>query len=344
MKKVEENKPSNKWHSIYAKHIDQYVQIKHQLGFKFQSGIFFLSKIDELALQRKETAQGITKDFAFAWSTKKANESGYYHYDRIRHLAKFSAYLKDMGIPSYIPKLSPYPKSTFIPYIYSSQEIKEIFKALDELQFTYVNKNSAVMCIPAIIRLLYATGLRISETLALKEEDVNLQDHYLKVRDSKNGKERIIPIAASLVEVCKSYKQHRDQLPLLSLRKKQNNQTDFFFVRINGQQCSRQSIVGWFKKSLEKTSISHRGGLGNHQAPRLHDLRHTFAVNALASMAQAGLDLYVSLPILSNYLGHQSIESTEHYVRLTASQYPDLIRDVDQICMNVFPKSAKKNI
>ena len=55
-------------------------------------------------------------------------------------------------------------------------------------------------------------------------------------------------------------------------------------------------------------------------------------------MSEAGIDLYASFPILSNYLGHQSLEGTNHYVRLTASMYPDLLKDVDQICLDVFPK------
>jgi len=317
----------NKCYSIYATHIEEYIQLKHQLGFKFRTGCIILLQIDKLALQRKETTLGINKDFADTWSKKRPNESELYRYERVRYLIKLSAYLQDKGIASYLPKLLPHPKSTFIPYIYSDKEINALFKALDELQLVYIHKSSALFSIPAIIRLLYATGLRISEALALKEEDVNLKDHYLRVRDSKNGKERIIPISESLVKVCKTYKKYRDRLP-----HKNNKQAPTFFVKINGMPCTYEAVSKWFKKCLKKAAITHTGKL------RIHDLRHTFAVNSLASMAQAGLDLYVSLPILSNYLGHQTIESTEHYVRLTASHYPDLIKDVDLICMNVFPK------
>ena len=70
----------------------------------------------------------------------------------------------------------------------------------------------------------------------------------------------------------------------------------------------------------------------------MHDLRHTFAVTALAVMAEAGIDLYASLPILSAYLGHQSLDATNYYVRLTANMYPSLIKDVDMIYLDVFPK------
>ncbi len=319
----------NKCYSIYASHIEEYIQLKHQLGFKFRTGCIILIQIDKLALQRKETALGITKDFADTWSKKRPNESEIYRYERVRFLVKFSAYLQDKEIKSYVPKSLPHPKSTFIPYIYSDKEMNALFKALDELQLVDRHKSSALFSVPAIIRLLYATGLRISEALALKEEDVNLKDSYLQVKDSKNGKERIIPISESLVKVCKTYKKYRNRLP------QKHKSVNTFFVKINGMPCSGGTVRNWFKRCLEKTAIAHKG---TEQGPRLHDLRHTFAVNSLASMAQAGLDLYVSLPILSNYLGHQSIEATEHYVRLTTSHYPDLIKDVDMICMNVFPK------
>lgn len=83
------------------------------------------------------------------------------------------------------------------------------------------------------------------------------------------------------------------------------------------------------------TEVTLRGA---GRRPRVHDLRHTYAVTALASMADTGIDLYVSLPILSNYLGHQSLEATNYYVRLTANMFPGLLKDVDLFCLNVFPK------
>jgi integrase len=77
--------------------------------------------------------------------------------------------------------------------------------------------------------------------------------------------------------------------------------------------------------------------MGNHHGPRVHDLRHTFAVTSLAQMAESGIDLYCTLPILSAYLGHQSLSATDSYVRLTAGMYPGLLKDIDMVCLNVFP-------
>ncbi|WP_229793608.1 tyrosine-type recombinase/integrase [Salinimicrobium marinum] len=301
--------------------------MKTKLGFRYTFGKLILSQIDQFALQREEKTTGITKEFAQKWGEERGNESERYRYDRIRYLAQFSSYLCDLGNSSYIPRLPRHPKNTFIPYIYSQKEVHALFKAADELRFVKRNANSCLICMPALLRLLYCTGVRIGEALAMTDEDVNLIEKYLRVKDSKNGKERIIPISTSLASVCKEYRHYRDQLP-------SKDRSDYFFMNTNGNKCGK-GVAGWFKKCLVKAGIRYTGR--NH-GPRIHDLRHTFAVTSLASMAEAGVDLYASLPILSNYLGHGSIGATNHYVRLTANMYPDLIKDIDMTCLNVFPK------
>lgn len=315
------------YYSIYGLHIKQFIELKRKLGFKFGSGAFYLSKIDLFAQERSETSLGITKDFADKWSERNINETGLNRYYRIGFLAQLSSYLRDIGVESYVPKLPPMPQSTFIPYIYSGTEIDALFKACDELKLRIPTSNNCLFCMPALFRLLYSTGLRIGEALVLKNDDVNLRDNYILVQDSKNGRERIIPISDSLSSVCKEYVWHRERLPMAQKASK------YFFIRADGMRCG-QGVGKWFKRCLESAGILQ----GTTQSPRIHDLRHTFAVTSLATMAESGIDMYVSLPILSNYLGHRSLGATNHYVRLTASMYPDLIRDVDTICLDVFPK------
>lgn len=222
----------------------------------------------------------------------------------------FSSYLCDLGIQSFIPKLPPYHRSTFIPYIYSYIEVEAIFKACDELRLCAAHMQSNLFSMPALIRLLYGTGLRIGEALTMKNDDVNLDENYLRVKDSKNGKQRIIPISDSLATVCKEYVSYRDKLPVSKTK------SGYFFVKLNGSQCGYNSIANWFKECLKKAGVQY---VGRNHLPRIHDMRHTFAVTSLAGMAEAGIDLYASLPILSNYLGHQSLEGTNHYVRLTSN-------------------------
>ncbi len=188
--------------------------------------------------------------------------------------------------------------------------------------------DTAIIILPALLRLLYGTGLRIGEALSLKNKDVNLVDNYLIVRDSKNGKERMIPISTSLSEVCTEYVRYRNLMPLPKLKE------DRFFITLSGGGCNRDHVRKWFSKILCSAGISR-----DDHGPRIHDLRHTFSVHTLAMMAESGIDLYCSLPTLSTYLGHQSLDATNAYVRLTSQMYPGLLKDVDLICLNVFPNS-----
>lgn len=315
--------------SSYGRHLEKFVEMKRTLGFKFKTEAVILYQIDRLAETTGESSSGITKEFADKWCKKRCHESDFYRYTRVRLMASFSSYLCDLGIDSYIPKLPRYQPNGFTPYIYSPVEIEAIINACDDLRLGQASMHSYLFPIPALIRLLYATGLRIGEALALKKQDVNLNDNWLRVRDSKNGKERIIPISNSLATVCNQYSKYRDMLPIAARK------SSYFFVGLDGKKCRHQAVSKWFKKCLKKVQISY---VSRNRLPRLHDLRHTFAVTSLANMAEAGIDLYVSLPVLSNYLGHQSLEGTNHYVRLTATMYPELLKDVDTVCLDVFPK------
>jgi integrase/recombinase XerD len=315
------------YNSVYGKRIEEFIEMKRALGYKFVTPQIILSLLDDFAVHQKENSYAITKAFADKWSKKRSNESESYRYTRISILAQFSKYLCDNKIKSFIPKLPPYPGNTFIPYIYTPSDIEAILKASTELRIKQRVMNSGIMCMPTLIRILYATGIRINEALSLKDENINTEYQYLKVRDSKNGKERIIPISKSLADVCKQYRHYRNKLPL-------PQQAAYFFTRLNGKKCSYLPVIALFKECLKRAAIQ----CADKGLPRIHDLRHTFAVTSLADMASAGIDLYASLPILSNYLGHQSIGSTNHYVRLTANMYPELIKEINITCLNVFPK------
>jgi site-specific recombinase XerD len=320
---------NNKFVSIYKTHITEFIEMKRSFGFKYVKESFILSHIDNLAEARKETSLGITKEFCDEWGLKRGNESIQYQHYRINVLARFSSYLHDLGIKSYIPVSLPIIYSQFIPYVYSKEEICSLFKAYDDLRIMKAHKKSVIFCMPVLVRFLYATGLRISEALDLKNSDVNLDENYLCIKDCKNSKKRLIPITESLSSVCRKYVKYRNRLPV------KITDTTFFFISLNGHKINKGSVGQWHKKCLEKAGIHY---VGRKQGPRIHDLRHTFAVHALASMVEAGIDIYTSLPILSGYLGHQSLESTNRYIRLTANMYPDLISDINTICLNVFPK------
>lgn len=315
----------SRFSGIYAKLLDQYIAFKRNLGFKYVDAEYTYAQFDRMTIERMEEEIGITKELAHDWAAKRPNESDSTCYRRVMYLIHFAVFLKDMGYASYIP---PYPrdyKSTFTPYIYTIKEIHSIFWACDRLELGN-HMDSTANVLPAMLRLMYGSGLRIGEAVALRVKDVNLADRFLTVTISKNGKERLVPFSATVAEALCQYQGS------LSLRQEEG---DHFFVKRNGRPCREKTVYEWFRKILHKAGISH-GGRG--KGPRLHDIRHSFSVHSMAAMAEAGLDLYYSLPILSEYLGHQSLEATDKYVRLTSELYPGLLHDAASICSYAFPE------
>jgi integrase len=313
------------YYSVFGPYIVKFQELKSSLGYKYTYAGFALSSFDRLALERNVFEISVTKELANEYCKKRPNESDKTRHARIQILLQFARFLCNLGFRSYIPKL-PKCKSTYIPYIFSRDQMLAIIKASDELAPPR-NRSSVIYSIPVLIRLLYGTGIRISEALYLACNDINFHDKYMVLRNSKNGKDRMVPLSGSLASACEEYLMYRNQFP--SIRKENR-----FFIKPDGSPMRQGPVYNWFRKILFSVNISH-GGKGH--GPRLHDLRHTFSVHSLANMSESELDLYHSLPLLSTYLGHQSLEATDKYVRLTAEMYPDLIKKTSDICSSVFP-------
>jgi len=314
------------FYSVFGPYMDQYIDLKRNLGYKYHDVGSAFATYDRLAFEKNVTEITVTKEFTDEWCMKKPNESDKTRYNRIQHIRQFSQFLCDLGFRSYLPKL-PRNKSTFTPYIFSQNEIQSIFTICDTLTYTLRHYDSSLIAMPVLFRLLYATGIRISEALYLTCNDINLQERYLVLKECKNGKDRMVPLSDSLANTCEQYLTCRKLISPI-VRKSR------FLVSSTGSPLNNGIAYMWFRKVIYLANISHGGrGVG----PRLHDLRHTFSVHSLATMSKSGLDLYHSLPILSTYLGHQSLEATDRYVRLTSEMYPDLIKKSSDICSSVFP-------
>lgn len=314
------------YYSLYGPYIVRFIALKNSLGYKYKDGGNALRLLDDLAIKYDIAEVPITKELAGNYAEKRPNESEKTRYNRIQILGQFAQFLCDLGLKSYIPRL-PKLSSTFIPYIFSQDEIQAVFTVCDGLSPTCRNRNSGVYLIPFLIRLLYGTGIRISEALYLSCSDINFAEKHLVLRKTKNGKDRMVPISDSLTDVCKGYLTYRALFTGA-------DKTERIFILPDGTPLNQFTAYKWFRKIIWWAGISH-GGRG--KGPRLHDLRHTFSVHSLAAMAREGLDLYHSMPLLSTYLGHQSLEATDGYVRLTAEMYPDLIKRSTTLSASVFP-------
>jgi integrase len=323
-------------HGAYTDLIKQYISYKHSLGSKMKSEEGTLERFNRLTAGRTKINIGISKELFDEWSAPLRGESTRNRYYRISVLRQFSSYLQINGYDSYLPRL-PKCKSTHAPHIYTKTELAALFQASDKL-FQKNNHMDGQLCaLPTLLRLLYGTGLRLGEALQLRNRDVHLDKEYLFIRaaSAKNGRDRIVPLSGSAVEVCKDFFAYKQKQMI------DCNANNYFFTALNGGKCSCTTLYAHFRTALYKAGISHHG---RGQGPRLHDLRHTFCVNALVKMSEAGMDLYYSLPVLSTYVGHQSVQATDKYVRLTAAMYPDLLQKVNNVYKHIFPEIETDDI
>lgn len=170
-----------------------------------------------------------------------------------------------------------------------------------------------------LLRVLLFTGLRRGEALALKVADVDLVEGVLVVRKGKFGKSRFVPIAEDLAAQLRQYECE------ITAHIADRRADDAFFPRWDGHHAGLPlSIYTSFRTALAEARIVH-GGRG--AGPRLHDLRHTFAVLRLLAWYEQGADLSVKLPLLATYLGHVGLASSQVYLHMTL----DLVGEVTRL-------------
>ena len=159
--------------------------------------------------------------------------------------------------------------------------------------------------------LLSVSGLRIYEALSLTVDDVDLDDGILTIRSAKFGKSRLIPLHATTIEALADYQERRDQF--LGGR-----QTPYWFVSAQGTRLGYDSVIGAFHRLTTGAGLPSQPG---RSRPRLHDLRHRFALKTLLNWYRDGLDVEQRLPVLSAFLGHVEVKDTYWYL----SACPELL-------------------
>lgn len=237
-------------------------------------------------------------------------------YDVLAGLFRY-ALSRGMAKTSPLPTVKPQCTKSFVPYIYTHEELNRLLAAA----LTY-QKNSGNYLDPhmvqALLLSLYGAGLRCSEALSLRLADVDLRLAVLTIRDSKFFTSRMVPISLFLNDKLERYAALRQQAGHA-----QNDDAPFF-VQYNGKRVSLWNIEKAFQRIRQVAGISRTDG-GRYQ-PRLHDMRHTFAVHRLTSWYQEGKDVQKLLPHLSVYLGHRQLAGTSVYLTMT----PQLLAQASQ--------------
>ena len=267
----------------------------------------------------------LSKEAVRAWCAVRGQESAKTRRGRVTPIRQLAQYLNKRGLPAYVAeKVKGGVGGGFAPYIFSHRELAALFTAADERREN-VGKPNKHYTLPMMMRTVYACGLRRSEVCKLRICDVNLDEGIITVLSTKFGKDRLIPIHPEFRQSLKEYAEK--ELAGISDSHKP------FFPTSTGNFYKGHSVYGAFRKFLDDASISH-GGKDN--GPRLHDLRHTFAVDCLKKWVKNGNDINAAVPYLAAFLGHTHLRHSQVYLRLTADMFPDIVSKMEQK-FDVFP-------
>lgn len=298
--------------------MELFLTTRNQDGYLPNHYGYYLQELDALS-KSMQNESFVTKELIEAWDSAKpylANRTKIQRHNSIRSFAAF-AYAHD-GL-SYVPDASKLKSnSAFVPHIFTADEISRIFVAADSLPYRK-NAPTRHLVIPAVIRLLYACGLRVNEALRLRTVDVNLDAGIISIFNGKGGKNRYIPIHSSLTGYLKEYTE------------KLSSDREWFFPSANGHYA-HGTIYQNFRELLFLSHIHHTGN-----GPRVHDFRHTFAVHTLEKQLAEGYDPMIIVPRLAAYLGHKSYRETCWYIHLTIASFPELAEKLDSAFAGIIP-------
>jgi len=240
------------------------------------------------------------------WRAKRASLAGLYRYAISRGFAAASP------LPEHPPKLSP-PQT---PYVYSSAELQRLLDATAVLNHPASRLQS--MTYRMLLLLLYGSGLRVGEAIALRLSDIDLAQRLITVCNTKFYKTRLVPVGPRLSQQMAAYLDRRRLLAI------PEGEMSAFLCSRTGHSLHYTQVIKTFQRIRSAAGIVTP--TGECKPPRLHDLRHSAAVHRVLAWYKAGKDVQRLLPSLATYLGHADIRSTQQYLQMT----PELLQEASR--------------
>jgi integrase len=313
-----------------AAQVEALIAHKRAGGYKYEAEARVLARFAAFSRTEFGGPGTVTRTSAEAWIAAAGRRG--VKPATLQHLAtpirELARWLSRRGIEAYLLPARALPRPVrYVPYIYTDAELSALFAQTDQCRYCpQVPLRHLIM--PVLFRMLYATGLRCSEARLLREADVDTGTGVVQVRDAKGGKDRQVPLAPSLRARLADYQAQTERPG-----------HEWFFPGLADGPLTLGNVNRNFRRFLWAARIPH---LGRGRGPRVHDLRHTFAVNNLRHAFARGEDVGALLPVLQTYMGHASIGDTAYYLHLTAESYPDITTRVEQTTGDIIPAITER--
>lgn len=291
--------------SALADHADDYLRLRRALGFKLtQPGQMlpqFIAWLDAADITT------VTVEATLAWVRLSKGKQPVTYSHQLGAVRGFARYLQTIDPATEIPPAGIFGKQQRrAPYVYSEEEITRLLHAARQLR-----PPLRATTYETLFGLLAATGLRIGEALRLTREEVDLADGLIRIRHTKFDRDRLVPLHRSVTDTLGDYAARRDRLC-------PPDRAATFFVSSRGTALRYNAVNAAFHTLLASAGLPTTTG----PRPRIHGLRHSFAVHTLIGWQREGIDVASQLPVLSTYLGHVSPASTYWYL----SAVPELMQ------------------
>jgi integrase/recombinase XerD len=291
--------------STLAEELERYVAIRRSLGYELIGAAGILKRF--VAFVDAQGGDHITTDLFLRWKDRFGTAGAGTWAERLAVVRVFAQWLKGIDPRNEVPPKSLIPGGLCRrsrPYIYREQEIESIVAEAARLPSL---RGIRSLTYTTLFGLIAVTGLRISEAIALDNHDVDVAGSILTIRRGKFGKARFVPIAKSTTDRLIAYAKERDRL----LR----HTPKPFFVTDRGTRPKKCSARYSFAMVCQRIGLRPAQKFNRHgRGPRLHDLRHTFAVRTMLDWYRTGKDPEREMIKLSTYLGHSGPEQTYWYI------------------------------
>lgn len=285
--------------------LTDYLTLRRSLGFKLERAGRLLP--DFVAYVEQSGSRVITVPLALAWAKQPSDATPYWWAARLSMVRGFAGYARTLDSRHEVPPgdLMSAPRPRLLPYIYSEADVRALMDATYRVRDPFRSHTYRTL-----IGLLASTGMRVGEAIGLDRTDLDSKEGILTVRDGKFGKSREVPLHPTTLDAVQEYVRQRS-------RRFSRPRSPAFFLSLAGTRLFYKNVHSAFLRLVAWAGLTER----KPRRPRIHDLRHSFAVHTLADAYRAGLDVERQLPVLSTYLGHVSPSSTYWYL----SAVPELL-------------------
>jgi integrase len=299
------------YHAAVADYLATRRAMGYKLAYQGQMLTQFAAYLDAVG------AEHLTICHAVDWAKQPPDAKRSWWAVRLSTVRAFARYLSALDPATEIPPsaLIPAQSHRVVPYIYTCDDIAKLLAAAGRLPSAH-----RADTYQTLIGLVAVTGMREGETVRLDRDDVDLEQGLLTIRNTKYGKSRQIPVHSSTVEALAGYAERRDSRRYRRDGRQRHHAPTrtSFFTSTTGTRLLRDNVSTVFPRLVREAGLDWSG---HPRPPRLHDLRHSFAVNTLIGWYRQGLDVEQRLPLLATYLGHIAPKSTYWYL----SAVPELL-------------------